>query len=142
MAPVTLPVPVLRSRVGDRFAVSEFSTSLFMSVNMVGAALAAPLAGALADLESSWDEVRGSLPGRAKSRFSGGRFISGGADGVVFGLPNAIHRDRCQECVADVEAALAQRFGGPVSVSCKTFSKIVTDRRQSTAGLVWPALMM
>ena len=49
MAPVTLPVPVLRSLVGERFAVSEFLTSLFMSVNMVGAALAAPLAGALAD---------------------------------------------------------------------------------------------
>lgn len=49
MAPVTLPVAVLRSLVGERFAVSELLTSLFMSVNMVGAALAAPLAGALAD---------------------------------------------------------------------------------------------
>lgn len=49
MAPVTLPVPVLRSLVGERFEVSELLTSLFMSVNMVGAALAAPLAGALAD---------------------------------------------------------------------------------------------
>ncbi|MBW2426080.1 MAG: MFS transporter [Deltaproteobacteria bacterium] len=49
MAPVTLPVPVLRSLVGDRFEVSELLTSLFMSVNMVGAAIAAPLAGALAD---------------------------------------------------------------------------------------------
>ncbi len=49
MAPVTLPVPILRSLVGERFAVSELLTSLFMSVNMVGAAIAAPLAGALAD---------------------------------------------------------------------------------------------
>lgn len=49
MAPVTLPVPVLRSLVGERFAVSELLTSLFMSVNMVGAVIAAPLAGALAD---------------------------------------------------------------------------------------------
>ncbi len=49
MAPVTLPVAVLRELVGDRFAVSELLTSLFMSVNMIGAALAAPLAGALAD---------------------------------------------------------------------------------------------
>jgi len=49
MAPVTLPVPVLRELVGERFQVSELLTSLFMSVNMVGAALAAPLAGALAD---------------------------------------------------------------------------------------------
>ena len=49
MAPVTLPVPILRSLVGERFAVSELLTSLFMSVNMVGAAIAAPMAGALAD---------------------------------------------------------------------------------------------
>jgi len=49
MAPVTLPVPVLRELVGERFAVSEFATSLFMSVNMLGALLMAPLAGAISD---------------------------------------------------------------------------------------------
>jgi MFS family permease len=49
MLPVTLPVPILRELVGDRFEVSELLTSLFMSVNMVGAAIAAPLAGVLAD---------------------------------------------------------------------------------------------
>ncbi len=49
LAPVTLPVTVLRGLVSERFEVSELLTSLFMSVNMVGAVLAAPLAGALAD---------------------------------------------------------------------------------------------
>jgi len=49
MVPVTLPVPVLRTLVSERFDVSELLTSLFMSVNMVGAALAAPVAGAIAD---------------------------------------------------------------------------------------------
>ena len=49
MMPVTLPVPILRELVGDRFAVSELLTSLFMSINMIGAAVAAPVAGALAD---------------------------------------------------------------------------------------------
>jgi DHA1 family tetracycline resistance protein-like MFS transporter len=49
MAPVTLPVPVLRGLVQDRFDVSETLTSLFMSINMVGALIAAPIAGALAD---------------------------------------------------------------------------------------------
>jgi MFS family permease len=49
MAPVTLPVPILRELVGERFEVSELLTSLFMSVNMIGAAVAAPVAGALAD---------------------------------------------------------------------------------------------
>jgi MFS family permease len=49
MAPVTMPVPILRELVQDRFVVSEFLTSLFMSVNMMGGFLAAPLAGAVAD---------------------------------------------------------------------------------------------
>jgi MFS family permease len=49
LVPVTLPVPVLRGLVQERFAVSETLTSLFMSINMVGAFLVAPLAGALGD---------------------------------------------------------------------------------------------
>ncbi len=49
LIPVTLPVPVLRGLVADRFDVSEFWSSAFMSINMVGALLAAPLAGAFAD---------------------------------------------------------------------------------------------
>jgi MFS family permease len=49
LLPVTLPVTVLRALVHERFGVSEFLTSLFMSINMIGAVLAAPIAGALAD---------------------------------------------------------------------------------------------
>ena len=49
LVPVTLPVTVLRELVHERFGVSELLTSLFMSINMVGAMFAAPLAGALAD---------------------------------------------------------------------------------------------
>ncbi len=49
LVPVTLPVTVLRGLVQERFAVSELLTSLFMSINMVGAVIAAPLSGAIAD---------------------------------------------------------------------------------------------
>lgn len=49
LVPVTLPVPVLREMVLERFSVSELATSTFMSINMVGAILAAPIAGALSD---------------------------------------------------------------------------------------------
>jgi MFS family permease len=49
LVPVTLPVSVLRGFVQERFGVSELMTSLFMSINMVGAIFSAPLAGALAD---------------------------------------------------------------------------------------------
>lgn len=49
LMPVTLPVPILRELVQERFGVSEALTSLFMSINMIGAFIAAPLAGILAD---------------------------------------------------------------------------------------------
>lgn len=49
LLPVTMPVPVLRGLVQDRFGVAEFWSNLFMAINMIGAVLAAPLAGALAD---------------------------------------------------------------------------------------------
>lgn len=49
MLPVTLPVPVLGPLVQHRFALSEGETSLFNSANMLGALLAAPLVGLLAD---------------------------------------------------------------------------------------------
>lgn len=49
LMPATLPVTVLRGFVHDRFDVSEFATSVFMSINMVAALCAAPWAGVLAD---------------------------------------------------------------------------------------------
>jgi MFS family permease len=49
LVPVTLPVTVLRGLIAERFQVSELLTSLFMSINMVGATVAAPIAGAVAD---------------------------------------------------------------------------------------------
>ena len=49
LLPVTLPIAGLRELVQQRFAVSEFAAHAFMSINMIGAFLAAPLAGALAD---------------------------------------------------------------------------------------------
>jgi MFS family permease len=52
LVPVTLPVTVLRGLVQERFDVSELLTSLFMSINMLGAVVSAPLAGAIADRTS------------------------------------------------------------------------------------------
>jgi MFS family permease len=49
MLPVTGVVPVLKILVGDHYGVGPLATSLFMSINMVGALLAAPLLGAWSD---------------------------------------------------------------------------------------------
>jgi MFS family permease len=49
MLPVTMMVPVLKEIVSDRLGASTFWTHSFMSINMIGAVLAAPLGGAMAD---------------------------------------------------------------------------------------------
>ncbi|MCA8943194.1 MAG: MFS transporter, partial [Planctomycetes bacterium] len=49
LVPVTLPVPVLRDLVQARFGISDFAASWFMSINMIGALIAAPIVGVLAD---------------------------------------------------------------------------------------------
>ncbi len=36
---------------------------------------------------------------------------------MVFGLPNAIHRDRCQECVDDVRAAISSHLGTTIELT-------------------------
>ena len=54
------------------------------------------------------------LAPRAKSRFRVGRFVASDGGKATFALPNAIHRDRCEEVRVDVEQALAAHFGRPV----------------------------
>ncbi len=49
MLPVTMLVPVLRELVAVRFQTGPFATHSFMSVNMIGAVIAAPLAGMWSD---------------------------------------------------------------------------------------------
>jgi DNA polymerase-3 subunit gamma/tau len=66
-------------------------------------------------LVQAWgDQVIGRLRPKAKALFQAGRFL--GADGTraEFGLPNEIHRNRCEEMRPEVEAALADQFGRPV----------------------------
>lgn len=67
-----------------------------------------PSALALEDLESAWSaRVLDSLSNKARARYKPGRFIAVEGGTARFALPNSIHRDRCAELVAEVEAALA-----------------------------------
>ena len=49
MLPETLPVPVLRGLVMDRFGVGDGLASLFLAANMLGALITAPLVGLYVD---------------------------------------------------------------------------------------------
>jgi DNA polymerase-3 subunit gamma/tau len=68
------------------------------------------------DLTLAWgDTILPNLPNRAKARFGAGRWLAVD-DAAVYALPNAHHRDRCEGCRPDVEAALAAHFGQPVPI--------------------------
>jgi hypothetical protein len=69
------------------------------------------------ELTIAWgDRVLGQLSARAKALYKSGRFVSV-EDGVaVYALPNAVHRERCERCRADVEQALEAEFGTRVPI--------------------------
>ena len=64
------------------------------------------------ELTLAWgDSVLGALGRRAAVRFQVGRFVSADGGVAVFALPNAVHRDRCEEVPLEVESALSAHFG-------------------------------
>jgi len=73
-----------------------------------------------------------ALSPRAKSRFRVGRFVASDGDRATFALPNAIHRDRCEEVRVDVEQALAAHFGRPVPL------RLVTEEQPPPAAAALP----
>ncbi len=66
-------------------------------------------------LTLAWaDHVLGAIPRRAAVRLQVGRFVSADESAAVFALPNAVHRDRCEEVRSVAEEALSAHFGRPV----------------------------
>ena len=74
------------------------------------------------------DVILDQLPQRARSRFRSGRFVSADGGHVLFALPNAIHRDRCEELRNEVETVLRQHFGVRIQMQL-----VVEDDTQSAA---------
>jgi len=80
-------------------------------------AQAPPAAGAIPtkdELQAMWQGALEKLSGRVRSRFAAGHFVDSTADSAMFGLPNPVHRDRCQEERSEVDQALAAHFGRPI----------------------------
>jgi DNA polymerase-3 subunit gamma/tau len=68
-------------------------------------------------LVQAWgDHVIGGLRPKAKALFQAGRFVGVEGDKAVFGLPNEIHRTRCEEVRAEIESALSGHFGRQVGL--------------------------
>ena len=63
------------------------------------------------------DHVIGRLRPKAKALFQAGRFIGVEDERAVFGLPNEIHRARCEEMRGEIESALADHFGRAVRLT-------------------------
>jgi hypothetical protein len=62
------------------------------------------------------DHVIGGLRPKAKALFQAGRFVGVEDDKAVFGLPNEIHRTRCEEVRGEIESALSGHFGREVGL--------------------------
>ena len=78
----------------------------------------------LQEIELLWPEIKKGLSGKAKARFSGGKFVSIDNGGFVFSLPNDIHRERCAECVSEVEESLGKKLNKRTTVH------LVVDSRE------------
>ena len=82
-------------------------------------------------LVQAWgDHVIGRLRPKAKALFQAGRFVGVEGDRAVFGLPNEIHRTRCEEVRGEIESALAEHFGRPVGLILVVDAGVGVARRQ------------
>ncbi len=73
-------------------------------------------------LVQAWgDHIIGRLRPKAKALFQAGRFMGATGDRARFGLPNEIHRVRCEELRPEVEGALADHF------ECRIVLDLVVD---------------
>jgi hypothetical protein len=67
-----------------------------------------------AELQDAFAEAK--VKALTKALFAAGRFVSDSDGATVLALPNAPHRDRCEPLRAEVEAALADVLGQPVTL--------------------------
>ncbi|MGH1490276.1 MAG: DNA polymerase III subunit gamma/tau [Acidimicrobiales bacterium] len=70
----------------------------------------------LASVIDAFDDQLDGVKQKVRVRFKGGRVLSVEGSTVVFGVPQAIHRDRCIEVKQDIEDAFTNHFGQTVTL--------------------------
>ncbi len=68
-------------------------------------------------VEAWGDHILRGLPARAKALYSAGRFVSVERNVATFALPNAAHRDRCEEVRPVVEQSIGSYFATTVTLA-------------------------
>jgi hypothetical protein len=88
----------------------------------------------LDDLTSAWSTaVLPRLAGLTKAMYAAGHFLDSAGPKARFTVPNAVHREKASQKLAEVEAALAAHFGRPVPM------ELVVDDGAGGAGASAPA---
>lgn len=81
-----------------------------------GARPALSAALTLPAVESAFAGCLENVSQKTRVRFKSGRILDVEGSTVIFGVPNPIHRDRCLDLKGEVETALADHFGQPVTL--------------------------
>ncbi len=71
----------------------------------------------LASVSGAFADQLDGVRQKVRARFRGGRVLSVEGSTVMFGVPNTIHRDRCEEFKSEIESVLSTHFGQAVSLS-------------------------
>jgi len=86
-------------------------------------------------LAAVWhDTLLDRLPPKARPRFRGVRLLAVDGDTVVFGVPNEVHRAKCEEVLADVERVLTEHVGRPVPLRLDLDDGADLPRTAATTG--------
>lgn len=104
---------------GASEAAGQASEASEHASSSAGVATAGAAVGSTLDVGAVSDALRlrlDDLSQKVRARFKGGRIVAVDGSTIRFGAPNQIHRDRCDDVKADVEQALSEHFGQPITV--------------------------
>ncbi len=108
-APAPDPPPSTAGDAGNDVSDAAVTTA---PTSGFGASVSIDLATATEALGSRLDD----LSQKVRARFKGGRIVGVDGSTIRFGAPNPIHRDRCDDVKVDVENALTEHFGQPITI--------------------------